>query len=97
MSCSHFVVVVVSDVCHMPTHVIPFETDPRGPFYWNISILFSTRIRNHLHYEVWVEIRYSFPNFNNATVEVLEWISNSSHILLDMWLLIHLRSKVNPC
>ena len=35
------------------------------------------------------EITYPFPNFNGATVEVWERISNSSYIFLDMWLLIH--------
>ena len=35
------------------------------------------------------EITYPFPNFNGATVEVWEQISNSSYIFLDMWLLIH--------
>ena len=27
-------------------------------------------------YNVWDEITYSFLNFNGATVEVYEWISN---------------------
>ena len=34
------------------------------------------------------EIIYPFPNFNNAAVEVWEWIINLSHTLLDMWKLI---------
>ena len=44
------------------------------------------------------EITYPFPNFNGATVEVWEWISNfishfSGH---RMRLLIHVRIKVKP-
>ena len=31
---------------------------------------------NYIHYEVWEEITYPFPNFNGYTVEVWEWISN---------------------
>ena len=34
------------------------------------------RIINYIHYNVWDEITYSFPNFNGATVEVWEWMSN---------------------
>ena len=29
-----------------------------------------------IHYEVWDEITYPFPNFNGCSVEVWEWISN---------------------
>ena len=31
---------------------------------------------NYIHYKVWGEITYSFPNFKGCTVEVWEWISN---------------------
>ena len=31
----------------------------------------------YIHYEVWDEITYPFPNFNGTTVEVWEWISFS--------------------
>ena len=31
---------------------------------------------NYIHYKVWHEISYPFPNFNGAAVEVWEWISN---------------------
>ena len=43
----------------------------------------------YIHYKMYDEITYPFPNFNGATVEVLEWISNFIHTLLGMWLLIH--------
>ena len=34
-------------------------------------------INNHIHYNVWDEITYPVLNFNGATVEIYEWISNS--------------------
>ena len=40
-------------------------------------INFSPSMDKWLHcYNVWDEIAYPFPNFNGATVEVWEWISN---------------------
>ena len=37
---------------------------------------------NYVHYKEWDEIDYPFPSA--GTVEVLEWVSNSSHTLLGM-------------
>ena len=34
-------------------------------------------ISNYIHYKMWDEIAYPFPNFNGSTVEVWEWISNT--------------------
>ena len=31
---------------------------------------------NHIHCKVWNEITYAFSNFNGATIEVWQWISN---------------------
>ena len=31
---------------------------------------------NSIHYKVWDETTYPFPNFDGATVEVWEWIGN---------------------
>ena len=33
-------------------------------------------ISNYIHYQVWDEITYPFPNFNSTTVEVWEWKRN---------------------
>ena len=47
--------------------------------------------------KVFDEIINPFLNFNGATVEVYEWISNFIHTLQCMWLLIHAGIKVKPC
>ena len=40
---------------------------------------------SHAHYKVYDEIIYYFANFNGATVEVWEWISNSTlHLIMDV-------------
>ena len=52
---------------------------------------------NCIHYTVWDEITYPFPNINDGATEVCESISYSFYTLLDMWLLIHAGIKVNPC
>ena len=33
---------------------------------------FKTRISNCIHYKMWDEITYLFPNFNGCTVEIWE-------------------------
>ena len=47
---------------------------------------------------MWDQITYPFFNFNGATVEVYEWISNliASHTLPGMWLHIQAGIKVKP-
>ena len=70
-------------------------TDSPGdllPMWINFN---PTWMSNYIHYEVWYEITYPFPNFNDATIEVLEWISNSYHTLLGALFLIHAFSVVN--
>ena len=60
-----------------------------GPFYWHSLTLIPAWISNYIHYKVWDEITYPFPNFNGVTVEVWEWISNFIPCFLSMWFLIH--------
>ena len=48
----------------------------RGPFYLHQLTLIPTQISNYIHYKVWDEIIYSFPNVNIGTTEVWEWIPN---------------------
>ena len=33
----------------------------------------------YIHYKVWDEITYSFPNFNGATIEICKGSAISSH------------------
>ena len=40
------------------------------------TTLIPAWISNHMSSNVWDEITYPFPNFNDRTVEVWEWISN---------------------
>ena len=35
-----------------------------GPFYWHRLTLISACISDYIHYNVWDEITYPFPNFN---------------------------------
>ena len=49
---------------------------PYGLFYQHGLSLIPALTSNHIHYNVWDEITYPFPNFNGTTVEVWEWISN---------------------
>ena len=48
----------------------------RDPIYQHGSTLITAWISNHTPCKVWDEITYPFPNFNGATIEVWEWISN---------------------
>ena len=45
-------------------------------FSFTNTALISAWISNYTRYEVWDEITYPSSNFNGATVEVWEWISN---------------------
>ena len=38
--------------------------------------LISTWISNYIHYKVWNQISYPFPNLHAAAIEVCEWINN---------------------
>ena len=51
---------------------------------------------NYIHYQVWDDKTYPFPNLDGA--EVWESIGNSSwsHTLMGMWLLIPARIIVKP-
>ena len=47
-----------------------------SPFYKHGLTLITAWISNHMSSKVWEEITHPFPNFNGATVEVWEWLSN---------------------
>ena len=45
-------------------------------------------ISNYIHYKVWDEIAYPYPNFKGATVEVWEWIGSfiphfTGHVIIN--------------
>ena len=44
---------------------------------------------------MWDEITYPFPNFNGATVEVCEWMTNFILHLTEYVIIIHARTKAN--
>ena len=43
-----------------------------GTFYWHGSILIPAQLTVYIHYKLWNEITYPFPNLNGAAVEVWE-------------------------
>ena len=56
--------------------------------------LIQAWISNYIHYEVWDEITYPFPNFKSCTIEVWKLIGNFiPHFMMD-GLLIHAGIKV---
>ena len=60
------------------------KVNTNSPFYWGGLTLIPAWISSHMLRKVWDEIIYPFLNFNGATVEVLEWISNFiPHIIMD--------------
>ena len=66
--------------------------DTSGTFYQHGLTVISAWISNHIHYNVWDEITYPFPNFNGCTVEVWEWISNfiphiGHGLLIHVWII----------
>ena len=68
-----------------------------SPFYWHGLTLIPAWICNHIHYKLWDEIAYPFLNFYGSTVKIKKWMSNFTHTLLGMWLIIHAGIKVKPC
>ena len=48
---------------------------PQGNTNMDFTII-PARISNYIHFKMWGEIAYPFPNFNGCTVEVWEWKSN---------------------
>ena len=43
--------------------------DSRGPFCWEGLTLIPPWINNNIHFNVWGDITYQFPNFNNAPLK----------------------------
>ena len=60
-----------------------------GPFQLTLLTLIPTWVSNYIHYKVYDDITYSFPNFTGAAVNIWEWLINFTHTLHGMCLLIH--------
>ena len=70
---------------------------PQGPLI-QTWIKFNRRwISEYIHYKVWEEITYWFPNFNGCTGEVWERISNSIAHFTGHVIRIHAGIDVKPC
>ena len=77
---------LINQHCHTVTHdAIRYQAgdniDSSSTVTWgHFSYMDSTSIppwiSNYIQYNMWDEITYPFPNFNGATVEVWEWISD---------------------
>ena len=52
---------------------------------------------NHIHYKVWDEITYPLLNFNGATVEVYQLISDFMPHFTVHVITYHAGIKVKPC
>ena len=48
----------------------------KGPLLLTWFKFNPSMISNYIHYKMWDEITYIFPNFSGATIEVWEWISS---------------------
>ena len=88
------VICVWSCITYQPKYTLAL---PWGPSYIHALILIQAWISNYTHYIMWDEI--SDP-FQTSTTQPLKfwngWVI-SSHILLGMWLLIHVLIKFNTC
>ena len=68
---------------------------PEDPFYSNRLTLIPAWISVYIHYIVWDESIYLYPNFNTAAVEVRERISNFiTHFTEDV--IIYAGIKIAP-
>ena len=65
-----------------------FHLTPGAPF---------TNMVSSMPGKVWDEITYQFPNFNDATLEVWEWMGNFVPRFKINWLVIHAGVKAKPC
>ena len=65
--------------------------------FTDTDTLIPAWVSNHMFNKMWDKITYPFPNFNDCTVEVWEWISNFTPQITGLWLLIHAAIEVKPC
>ena len=92
-----FLIMYEWSLYHCIIHNWDHETHWRLCIYQNRLSLNPAWLRNYSHYKAWDDITYPFTNFDGAAIEVLKWISNVSHTLLVMWLLIHVGKLIRVC
>ena len=79
---------------------VEFRSYNRGEVFWhNIGLLFLTWINNYIHYKVWDEITYPFPNFNGAMFrsynrDGVVWRSIGHLLRLLTWINNYIHHKV---
>ena len=83
--------------CHVHVYFGSRTSYSRSLFYWHGLTLIPARISNYMHYKVWDQITYHFPNY--SAVQPYKfwngWGVMLLNILLGMWLLIHAEIQVN--
>ena len=52
-----------------------------GPFYWHGLTSIPAWLSIYIHFKMWGEITYPFPNFNSCTFEVWNGQTILSHTL----------------
>ena len=60
----------------MSWHLVSIKCTSRSFSYWHGLTLFPAWISNYIYYKVQDYIIYLFPSFNDAPVEVWEWMHN---------------------
>ena len=91
-TCTFVCIRWISDGCP----VLKQPDEPLRHFYQHGLTLIPTCKNNHIHYKVWDDITYPFPNLKCCAVEVQEWMNYFIPHFIMVWLLIHAGIKVNP-
>ena len=76
----HLIYYAWSKQKHKVSHCVLIDSvrHSSGPFY-------SIWVSNYIHYKMWDEITYIFPNYNGLTVEVWEWIRDFiPHFIMEL-------------
>ena len=63
-----------------------FSSGAHSTFLHGVALI-PVWISNYIHYKVWYEITYLFPNFNDGTVAVWEWICTWPYIYIYIYII----------
>ena len=72
---SIYVEIMKKSLKTLPLLVLVLEYS-RVPLYWHGLTLIPAWVSYYIHYQVYDEIIYTFPNFIGTAIEVWEWIIN---------------------